>query len=122
DDAVELFDEFKREFSVDMGELHLYWDSHFAPEGVSLGTAIIFSVPVIVVAITFSKLFPKWPDWLDLLIGTTASFAAIFGWTALMRQPSQNEITIGELVEAAETGQFRVKPALKERIALLSGG
>ena len=120
DDAVELFDGFKREFEVDVSELHLYWDSYFAPEGISWVTAVFVGAPVILVAIVLSKFFPKWPDWLSLPVGATIGFAGVFGWTALMRRPGPNEITIGELIEAAQTGRFRVQSAVKERIAALS--
>lgn len=120
DDARELFDEFKREFDVDISELHLYWNSYFAPEGVSFGMAIMFGAPIILLAIILSELFPRWPAWFDLLIGVVMSFAGLFGWAALMRRPGQNEITVGALIQAAQTGQFRVKPALKQNIAALS--
>jgi hypothetical protein len=82
--------------------------------------AIIFGAPIVLVAIILSELFPRWPDWFDLLIGGVMSFAGLFGWAALMRRPGQNEITIGELIQAPQTGQRRVKPALKQHIAAWS--
>ena len=38
EDAVEFFDEFQRDFGIDLTDLHMHWNQHFSPEGtLSLG-------------------------------------------------------------------------------------
>jgi len=66
------------------------------------------------------KILPEMAGLVEFACRRDDRFCRLFGWTALMRRPGPNEITIGELIEAAQTGRFRVQSAVKERIAALS--
>ena len=121
DDAIEFFSEFKREFSVDLSKLDLDWNSYFAREGVSLVTAATVLVLTVILGITFSRLLPHWPALISWIAGFIVSFAVLFVCHALVRQPNQKEITVGELIEAAECGELRLKPGLQESSRAVAG-
>jgi len=121
DDAVEFFEEFKRQFSVDLSDLELDWRSYFAPEEISLVPATTVLVLTVVVRIALSRLLPHWPALICWIVGFVVSFLALFAFDALVRQPNPKEITIGELVEAAECGHLRLKPILRKPSKAVAG-
>src|SRR5690348_1284051 len=49
DDAVEFFEVFAQEFGVDLQELRMHWDQHFAPEG-SLSLAAMVAIALCITA------------------------------------------------------------------------
>src|SRR5271170_715616 len=50
DDAVEFFEDFSREFAVDLTALGADWQCYFGKEGVGLGGILLVVVPTVVLA------------------------------------------------------------------------
>jgi len=122
DDAVEFFEKFQMEFFVELKELGENWSSYFAPEGVSPVTAAIVVVPGIFLGIIFSRLWPTLPTWVCWLLGISISFVAFYRWLLWKRRPTQREITIAQLVRAAESGRLRLDPKSQESSGAWTGG
>jgi hypothetical protein len=66
DDAVEFFEEFGKEFGVDLQRLHEDGHCYCSPEGVILSAGLFLAIPGSIIAVALIKLFPQLPDWLCL--------------------------------------------------------
>lgn len=120
DDAVEFFEKFQAGFSVDLRELGENWSSYFAPEGVPLVLAAVVFLPALFLGIMFSHLWPALPTWASWLLGISISFAGFYRWCLWKRRPTEREITIAQLVEAAESGHLRLDLARQENARALT--
>jgi len=116
-DAEEFFDQFRVEFSVDISDLERRWNAYFAPDGVSLAVAAIVFVPAIGLTILFCSVWPRGPVWICALMGFALSYAGLCSWVAKTLRPGLNEITIADLVKAAQTGRLQLNsiPEKSER-------
>jgi Protein of unknown function (DUF1493) len=105
DDAVEFFERFAKEFSVDLNELGGDWDAYFSAEGAGLGTALFVLVPSILFATILGLAFPSLPFWLPGIIGFTSWMAAVYFWQKIhpRRHP---QISIQDLVNCANAGNW----------------
>src|SRR6266852_3783230 len=80
DDAVEFFERFAKEFSVDLKQLGEDWRAYFSPEGAGLGTMLYVLVPPGVFAAVLHLAFPSLPLWLWGIMGILGWVAAIYYW------------------------------------------
>ncbi len=102
DDAVEFFDAFRQEFGVDLADLDVHWNQHFAPEGSpSFGVMV-----VICVCITAGF-------WVRDAIGMLPAWAwglALIAIAALIHRRLTNDnmipVTIEDLIESARSGRW----------------
>ena len=102
EDAVEFFDEFQRDFGVDLVDLHMHWDQHFSPEGtLSLGALV-----AIVLCITAGfwlrgalGILPAW-SWGLILIGISALIHQRFV------RDDRLPVTLGDLAESVRVGRW----------------
>ena len=107
DDAVELFEKFAREFSVDLAELNLGWERHFQPEGTAVGGGCFVVIgAATVVGSGLSTLVRGVPFWAG-----TAVALVFFGWiyTRYFMDAERFEtepVTVREMVEAARSGKW----------------
>jgi acyl carrier protein len=102
EDAVEFFDEFQRDFGVDLVDLHMHWDQQFSPEGtLSLG-----ALAAIVLCITAGfwlreavGILPAWV-WGLILIAIAALIHHRFA------QDDRLPVTVGDLIESVRVGRW----------------
>ena len=102
DDAAEFFEKFSQEFAVDLQDLRVHWNQHFAPEGaLSLG-----AMAAIVLCITAGF-------WLRDAIGILPAWAwgiALVALAALIHhrlgKDKMNPVTIGDLVDSVRLGRW----------------
>ena len=102
EDAVEFFDEFQRDFGVDLVDLHMHWDQHFSPEGtLSLG-----ALAAIVLCITAGfwlreaiGILPAWV-WGLILIAIAALIHHRFA------KDDRLPVTVGDLIESVRVGRW----------------
>ena len=102
EDAVEFFDEFQRDFGVDLVDLHMHWDQHFSPEGtLSLG-----ALAAIVLCITAGfwlreaiGILPAWV-WGLILIAIAALIHQRFA------KDDRLPVTVGDLIESVRVGRW----------------
>jgi len=113
-DAVEFFEAFQTEFSIDLREFDENWSSYFASEGVSPVVAAAIFLPTLFLGIMFSHLWPALPTWVAWLSGISISFAGFYAWYFIQRRPTEREIAIVQLVDAAETGRLRLNHPIQE--------
>jgi hypothetical protein len=90
DDAVEFFENFRQEFSVDLEPLEEDWDRYFSAEGVSP----LLVIPGVIVAFVFAELFRQVPEWLSLLLGFVLGTVIFFRALWLFRKKHEPQITI----------------------------
>ena len=96
DDAIEFLEQFAQEFNVDLADLRIHWDQHFAPEGsLSFGAMV-----VVVLCITAGF-------WLRDATGILPAWAwglSLIGVAALIHHRLSRDrsipVTLGDLVEA----------------------
>jgi hypothetical protein len=107
DDASRFFDEFAKDFRVNLGELNVHWDQHFHPEaGLFLNT--IFWV-VGCVALAFFLLHPiymyYWASSNEWWVGSgITGVLSLFAWWFQNRKAIP--ITIADLIDAAQAGRW----------------
>lgn len=104
DDAIEFFEEFEREFGVDITDLHLHWSQHFAPEGsLSLGVMVVlvFCVTAGFWLRDLVGIFPAWAWGLTLI----AIAIMIHQWLA---EDMQIPITVGDLIKSVRSGRWEM--------------
>lgn len=102
EDAVEFFDEFHRDFGVDLEDLHMHWDQHFSPEG-TLSLGVLVAIVLCITAGFWLRgaigILPAWA-WGLVLIAIAALIHHRF--TKDDRLP----ITLGDLVESVRIGRW----------------
>lgn len=63
DDAVEFFKKFAEEFKVDLKDLHVHWNQHFAPEGSLSAGAMVAIVLCITAGFWLRDAIGMLPAW-----------------------------------------------------------
>jgi acyl carrier protein len=106
DDAVEFFEEFQEEFSVNIEDLELFWDRYFAPEGMTLSTGFLFVIPGLVLAVLFTYLFPHLPDWSCFVLAYGFWFVCLFCFGRWRNKTRASQIAIQDLIDAAKAGRW----------------
>jgi acyl carrier protein len=102
DDAVEFFQNFRQEFSVDLERLEADWDRYFSAEGFS---PVAF-IPGVIGAVLLAQLFRHVPEWLSLFLGFVLGTVIFFGVLWLFRKKHEPQITIQDLIDCAEAGKW----------------
>ena len=113
DDAAAFFDAFRKEFAVELEDLHLFWNSYFAPEGMTLSTALLFSIPGLVLGVLFTHIFPHLPDWACFVLAYLLTLVSIYcavRWGAKKRTP---QIFIQDLIDSATAHRWIKKPPIE---------
>lgn len=106
DDAVELFEKFGREFSVDLEGLWLRWELHFAPEGSEI-SPLFWILAGVAGACGFgiSHFVPAIPAWASSLV-----ILMFFGWLHSRYFVDRAEwppaVTVQDMVNAARAGRW----------------
>lgn len=107
DDAVEFFEKFGKNFSVDLEPIWQHWHRHFGPEfsGPSLG-AIVLIVVCIVLGDLLHRAVNRIPGWAAMI-----ALIVIAVWTynrffADRDQPGMIPVTVQDLVDAAKAGKW----------------
>jgi hypothetical protein len=106
DDAVEFFEAFRREFAVEITDLQLFWDRYFAPEGMTLITGFLFVIPGLVLAVLFTHLFPRLPDWSSFVLAYVFWFVCLFCLGKRWNNTRAPQITIQDLIDSAKSGRW----------------
>jgi acyl carrier protein len=101
DDAVEFFEKFAKEFSVDLKRLGEDWKAYFSAEGMGLGGLLLLVVPSALCAVILGLAFASLPAWLCGTIGIVSWMAAIYYWQKMHPGP---QISIQDLIECARVG------------------
>jgi hypothetical protein len=100
-DAVEFFEKFAQEFSVDLYQLRVHWNQHFAREGISLGAMV--AIALCVTAGFWLRdaigVLPPWA-WGIALIATAALSHRRFA------KDNMSPVTIGDLAESVRLGRW----------------
>ena len=107
DDAVEFFEKFGEDFSVDLAPLGNHWHRHFGPEGggiPSLG-AIVLIVACVVVGDLLHLAFHWIPGWAAMIALIVVASWAYFRFFA-DRNPDVIPVTVQDLVDAAKAGKW----------------
>jgi acyl carrier protein len=105
DDAVEFFEKFKTQFSVDLEDLDIHWDQHFAHEG---GPGFGWVIVVIVCSLGIDYWhwsvgsLPAWLTYVCLL----AVLGALTFRLLRRKTPSNAGVTVRDLVEAARAHRW----------------
>lgn len=102
DDAIEFFEKFAAEFKVDLHDLRVHWNQHFAPEGsLSLGAMV-----AIVLCITAGfwlrdrvDILPAWAWGISLI----AIVGLIHYW---LTKDKMSPVTLGDLAESVRLGRW----------------
>ena len=111
DDAVELFEKFGREFSVDLQKLWLQWELYFVPEGLEIGPGF-WILAGIAGACGFgvSHFVPAILAWASSLV-----ILILLGWLhsrfLVDRAELPPPVTVQDMVDAARAGRW-VKESL----------
>ena len=107
DDAVEFFEQFGKEFNVDLSALGPHWHEHFGPEGgvPSLGCMVVIGAAV-VIGDGLHGAYQPIPGWLWVIVLLSA-----FGWiyTRFFTDREQAgclPVTVADLVDAAKEGKW----------------
>jgi hypothetical protein len=106
DDAVEFFEEFGKEFAIDLKRLGEDWHCYFSPEGVTLSAGLLVGIPGSIIAIGLMKLFPRWPDWLCFVLAFLAWIAVLASWGNWRSRDLFAQITIQDLIDSAKAGKW----------------
>ncbi|MDG2531330.1 DUF1493 family protein [Caulobacter endophyticus] len=104
DDADAFFRDFGARFGVDLAPLHARWDRHFGNEAdwrLSLPTLLV--VILLTVAIITRS---AWAVAGGVLVVAAAIF---FIWRSLRRNEPNLPVTVGDLIEAVETGRWPLR-------------
>jgi hypothetical protein len=101
DDAVEFFERFAKEFSVDARQLGEDWHAYFSPEGAGLGTVVCVLVASGVFAAVLHRAFPNLPMWLCGILGVSGWIAVIYYWR---KTHPGAQISIQDLFDCAKAG------------------
>lgn len=106
DDAVEFFETFSKRFSVDLEELNVHWEQHFAPEGggPGLGFMILTGVAVVLAGLLHEavSVIPMWASYVGVL---SISFVAYF-YLAGRNAVRASGVTVQDLIDAAKAHRW----------------
>jgi hypothetical protein len=109
-DAVEFFESFAAGFNVDCAELQDRWGDYFGPEAAPWlpGANAIFLAGSVVLAILIAVLFPRLHFWTVCLLVLGIWIVVLSAWAQLntvreRKNPTSQQITIAQLIEAATT-------------------
>jgi len=120
DDAVEFFERFGREFSVDLRPLGEDWQYYFGPEGIPFRAWLFILIPGFIISILFVRFLPQLPDWSSFLLGFVGWISALLGWKHLRGSVSDPQITIQDLIDCVHAGVWTkvVSQEIKEKLAM----
>jgi acyl carrier protein len=109
DDAVELIDAFAARFSPDLEPLGRHWSRHFGPEGWSfpdrrLNYAMFAGLGLFAAASAGLAPGLTFPLAVVIIVG-----AIVTGVIAGRKAPPMLPVTVGDLIEAAETGVWPLR-------------
>jgi hypothetical protein len=123
DDAVEFFQEFQKEFAVDLRTLWEDWYCYFTREGMPLATGLSIFVPTVMVGFLLNRLLPQIPVWLCCALGFVLSIFAMFCWGRFVGKAPEPQITVQDLVDCAHAGKWnkQVPENLKAKLAIARG-
>ncbi len=111
DDAVEFFQHFAKEFSVDVRMLGTDWHYYIGPEGFPLRIGLLIVVPGSIISILLIKVFPRLPDWMCFLFGFFLWIGLLVGWRYSRRKKAGPgpQITVQDLIDCAKVRVWTVK-------------
>lgn len=122
--AVEFFQRYGEDFSVDLTELKAAWQFYFSPERAAISRGTKFALVAGASAwLLQAMLFPQISTFFGLV--TAAGLAAVV-WLAeqiaerMNRDPeipAEREITVGELIENARTGVWHIPEDIQRWVA-----
>jgi Protein of unknown function (DUF1493) len=109
DDAVELFEEFRTRFAVDLQELWRDWSFYFGPEGLPLSASIIIFIPAVLIGLALTRMFPRVPEWLWFI---TAFVSWMFllvlwgNWRERNVKIKRPQVSVQDLVDCVHSGAW----------------
>jgi len=118
DDAVEFFEKFGREFSVDLRDLNPDWSFYFAPEGVPPHALLLWLAPGLAFALLLIYFIPRLPDFLASIVAFVSWFWILAHWTKRNKGKTPR-ITIEDLIQTASAGKW-VKTLPQEYVAQMA--
>jgi hypothetical protein len=102
DDAVEFFEKFAEEFKVDLHDLRIHWNRHFAAEGsLSLG-AMVTIVACITAGFWLRDAVGMVPAWAWGIV--LVAVAALIHY--LLSKGKMSPVTLGDLAESVRLGRW----------------
>ncbi len=124
DSAVEFFQRYGDDFKVDLTELKAAWRFYFGPErpALSRGTKLALIAGASAWLLQ-AMLYPQLSTFFGLV---TAVALSVIVWLAVEiaerlnrdpEVPAEREITVGELVEHARTGIWRVPEDIQQWVS-----
>jgi hypothetical protein len=124
DNAVEFFQRYGDDFGVDLTELKAAWQFYFGPErpALSRGTKLAL-IAGISAWLLQAILYPQLSTFFALV---TAAALSLIVWLAVEiaerinrnpEVPAEREITVGELVEYARTGVWKVPEDIQKWVS-----
>jgi hypothetical protein len=115
DDAVEFFENFERQFNVDLTNLWLNWNRYFAPEGVAPQTALVVLGPGALIGLGLGQAFPRLSTWLCFGFGMVL-WVVPFYYFVHRRSRDFPQISVQDLIDCAKAGHWSKLPPPKDRI------
>ena len=106
DDAVEFFEKFGTEFTIDLTNLFRDWKFYFPPEGVPMATAFLVAIPAAGIAILVKEFFPRLHGMVVLGIGAVLWLTVLTQWSRWRYQNWTPQITINDLIQSASSGKW----------------
>jgi len=105
DDAVEFFEKFGSEFTVDLTDLDRDWKFYFSLEGVPIATALLVAIPSVGIAIVLERFFPRLRGIVALGIGALLWLVLLVKWSRWRHRDSP-QITVEDLVQSASSRKW----------------
>ena len=119
DDAVEFFQHFAKDFSVDVRMLGADWHYYFGPEGLPPRIGLLIVVPGSIVSILLIRVFPRLPDWMCFLFGFFLWIGLLVGWRYFRPKETGPQITLQDLIDCAKVRVWtkKIPEDIKTRMA-----
>jgi acyl carrier protein len=104
DDAVEFFENFSREFGVDITVLNEDWDRHFGPEGGASPILLIVCGLSVGFGVIVHSEVPAVPFWVGNILFLVPTLYIL--WKINPVSPRIVPITIRDLISAVRVGRW----------------
>jgi acyl carrier protein len=124
DSAVEFFQRYGEDFGVDLTELKAAWQFYFSPERAAISRGTKFAIVAGISAwLLQAMLFPQLSTFFGLV---TAAGLSVIVWLSVAiaermnrdpEIPAEREITVGQLIENARTGIWKVPEDIQRWVA-----
>ncbi|TSD83037.1 hypothetical protein FFK22_039860 [Mycobacterium sp. KBS0706] len=112
DDAVELIEWIRGRFGTDFARLEQQWLSYFNPEGMTLRSAFIGVLSIIVAGVVGMISAPSHvPHFAAVALSLGSSLVCAWALHRFLPRREVRPLTIGQLADAVRSGAWPSRPA-----------